>query len=90
MKKCTLEQKLPLIVGCEVEASLMVVDVKNVTSTPQSIVSEENSHHSTINIHLDGLQVDLVTKVTRVSDGKEVAVGTQTIWLPEHVQYEES
>ena len=30
MKKCTLEQKLHLIVGCEVEASLMVVDVKRV------------------------------------------------------------
>jgi hypothetical protein len=89
MKKCTLEQKLPLIVGCEVEASLEVVDVKNATRTHHSIGSIDNNHDSINDNHLDGLQVDLVTKVIRVSDGKEVAVGTQTIWLPEHVQYDE-
>lgn len=89
MKKCTLEQKLPLIVGCEVEASLEVVDVKNATRTHHSIGSIGDSHDSVNDTHLDGLQVDLVTKVIRVSDGKEVAVGTQTIWLPEHVQYNE-
>lgn len=89
MEKCTLEQRLPLIVGCEVEASLEVVGVNQVlrTGSDSNHFSNRKIDHSVM-IRMEGLEVELITKVVRISDGEDIAVGTQTIWLPEHLQFE--
>lgn len=90
MEKCNLVQRLPLIVGCEVEAYLEVTGVNQMSRSGSNTNHNNNNRNDNIErlIHMEGIEVDLITKLTRVSDGKEIAVGTQTIWLPEDLQCE--
>ena len=81
---CSTEFVQPLIVGVEIQASILVDRVESGEDDPQS--NTQRVSDSNTGIAKNGSKVYLRTEIKRLRDDLLLAHGTQTIWIPNYQQ----